>query len=408
MTRWKRSRIIYLALEDEKVFSLEALLQGRVESSVQGRLCLFDLLNSRRVPVDLDLLQFLKAVPSDKWVEPGDVPVEELPDSEAILRLVESGWLLTQGSSEPERRGRALDEGLEDGLWHSDALFFHRMARLHPDRQTGEFAKFDIEDVVRRSASSASEFVERHGEPPSAHFAPEGVDTPSALPDVDPRGEIFDLLRRRRTVRSFDPSRPLSKADLSSLLRYTFGRFGEAELAPGLTLFKKGSPSGGGLHPVEAFPLLLNAEGFEPGLYHYDTVHHHLTPVTEPMAKGEVRELAQRIAAGQLYVGEAGVLVLMVARFLRNHWKYRKQSRTYSVMLMDAGHLSQTFYLLATQLGLGAFFSGAINLEAIEAVLPLPPEAYGPLGVCGCGNLQPNGGAVPNHGGLNFGAPPTA
>lgn len=402
MTKWKRSKIVYLALEDEEVFSLEALLQGRVESTVQGRFCIFDLLSAQRVPITLELLQFLMAIPSHRWIEPEDVSKEDLPTPEEIHQLVESGWLLTQGESERERRGRALDEGLVDGLWHPDALFFHCMARLKPDPKTGEFAKFEIDDVVRRSESSARDFIERHGEPPSAHFRYEGDRASLALPTVEPEGEIFDLLRRRRTVRAFDTHRPVARTDLRTLLQYTFGRHGEAELAPGLTLFKKGSPSGGGLHPVEAFPLLLNVEGFEPGLYHFDTVHHHLTPVTAPMTEDEARKLAQQIGAEQLYVGEAHVVVLMVARFLRNHWKYRKQSRTYSVMLMDVGHLSQTFYLLATQLGLGAFFSAAINPSVVEQVLPLSPDAYGALGICGCGNLDVSGEGVLNQGGPDF------
>lgn len=400
MAKWKRSKAIYLVLEDESVFRLQDLLSGRVEPVSRGRLCAFDLVQGRRLPIDENQVAALASLPADCWVESSEFEPSLSMEDAQVEALVEAGCLLTDGDSPQEVRARELDQALESYLWHPDALFFHRIARLHADPESGEFPALDIGDVVARSSSRAKDFVELHGEPPPVavslpiHKAP-----PVALPEAEEDSELASLLRNRRTVRAFDAERPLPVSQFCTLLKLTFGKLGQVELTPGLQLLKKGSPSGGGLHPIEAFPLVRNVEGLAPGLYHYDAIQHQLWPVMGPSTEAEAREAMQRMGARQLYMGEAHFLVLLVARFHRNQWKYRRQSRTYSVMLMDAGHLSQTFYLLATQLGLGAFFSGAIDVSAIEEMLSLPPEAYGPLGVCGCGLISQDGG-IPFEGGL--------
>lgn len=75
----------------------------------------------------------------------------------------------------------------------------------------------------------------------------------------------------------------------------------------------------------------------------------------------------------------------MTARFYRNFWKYRRHQKAYLVLQMDAAHLSQTFYLLCTKLGLGAFFTAAINAVNIEKRVGLDPYTEGALAICGCG-----------------------
>ena len=52
---------------------------------------------------------------------------------------------------------------------------------------------------------------------------------------------------------------------------------------------------------------------------------------------------------------------------------------------MDAAHLSQTLYLVAGDLGLGAFVTAAINGLAIEERLGLDGVTEGAVAVAGCG-----------------------
>lgn len=79
------------------------------------------------------------------------------------------------------------------------------------------------------------------------------------------------------------------------------------------------------------------------------------------------------------------MVVILVARFDRNFWKYRERENSYAVVLQDAGHLSQTFQLLATELRLGTFYTAAINSDAITSFLELPYPAEAPIGLLGLG-----------------------
>jgi SagB-type dehydrogenase family enzyme len=102
------------------------------------------------------------------------------------------------------------------------------------------------------------------------------------------------------------------------------------------------------------------------------------------------------------------MLFIMTSRFYRNFWKYRETPRAYGVLLMDVAHLSQTFYLVCTELGVGAFVTAAINNANIEERLGLDGLVEGGVAVCGCGvpfdrehGMQPD--FVPNQPGETSG-----
>jgi putative peptide maturation dehydrogenase len=149
-------------------------------------------------------------------------------------------------------------------------------------------------------------------------------------------------------------------------------------------LLKKGVPSAGGLHATEAYVLVQNVEGVAPGLYHYHPVAHALEPLRmlEPEA---ATALAKRFVAAQAYYAQAHVMIALVSRFPRNFWKYRNHAKAHRAVVLDAGHLSQMLYLAATEVGLGAFITAAINEVEIEQAFDLEPVNEGPLAVCGFG-----------------------
>jgi SagB-type dehydrogenase family enzyme len=78
--------------------------------------------------------------------------------------------------------------------------------------------------------------------------------------------------------------------------------------------------------------------------------------------------------------------VIPAARFRRNFWKYRNHAKAYRALVLDVGHLSQTLYLAATELGLAAFITAAINDNDIETAFGLDPLEESPLAVCGFGH----------------------
>ena len=77
----------------------------------------------------------------------------------------------------------------------------------------------------------------------------------------------------------------------------------------------------------------------------------------------------------------------MTSVLARSMWKYR-HAHAYRVVLLDAGHLGQTFHLVCTALRVGPFTSSGLHESAIEADLgidgiseiPVYAAATGPLG----------------------------
>jgi len=130
--------------------------------------------------------------------------------------------------------------------------------------------------------------------------------------------------------------------------------------------------------------LVQNVRGLASGLYHYNVEHHELELI-ELIDSSETAEIASVFTAGQSFARDAPVLFVLTARFQRNFWKYRKHEKAYRALLLDAGHLSQTLYLVCTELGLGAFVTAAINDVNIEERLGLNGFDEGVLAMLGCG-----------------------
>jgi putative peptide maturation dehydrogenase len=327
-------------------------------------------------------LDTLLAVPTDRWI-----PAADVGDPDRVRRLALAGVLL---SDEPDERLvelRRRDGQLAEHGWYLYAALYHSLTRrLDTDLELAE----DLDDRRRAKATTAmARRTARGGPPPEAfHRSPLALSVHD-LPLDEPSGPVFDLLRRRRTARTFDPDATMTIAQLSTILRTVFGAQGTVDLGNGYVLQKKTSPSGGALHPIEAYPLIRRVEGFQPGLYHYD-VERHALELLEAMEEDDATEYLRRSTCGQGHFQHAAVAFVLTARFHRNFWKYWMQKDQYGVLLLDAGHLSQTLYLVATELGLDPFVTAVINHDDLGARLGLDRYAEGALAVCGCGVAAPS------------------
>ncbi len=174
-------------------------------------------------------------------------------------------------------------------------------------------------------------------------------------------------------------------------MRGTFGMTGTHDGGVFGSLMTKTSPSAGSLHPIECYVLAWNVHGLEPGLYHYDVRADEL----RRLRRGRFRAQAVRAASGQAWVGRAGFLCIMTAVFGRSLWKYDDEV-TYKTLFLDAGHLAQTFCLLATARGLGPFTTAAIQDSYIEKLIGLDGLREFPVYLCGAGvpakRSRPRGG----------------
>jgi SagB-type dehydrogenase family enzyme len=179
-----------------------------------------------------------------------------------------------------------------------------------------------------------------------------------------PNGEFLRVLLGRRTQREFSAGAlPLNA--VSQLLFYTWGVMGYLSTPFG-RLAHKTSPSGGARHPGEVYLVALKVQGLPSGMYHYDPRNHCL----ERLRKGRMENKAIAYCAGRANVKHAAALFLMTAVFPRAMWKYRF-ARAYRVVTLDAGHLCQTFCLIATFLGLAPFCTAALKDSLIEKDLGL-------------------------------------
>ncbi|GAB3263467.1 nitroreductase family protein [Chitinimonas naiadis] len=222
-------------------------------------------------------------------------------------------------------------------------------------------------------------------ESPPPEFHKSLPDAPQlALPARgEARSDFERTLLARRTHRKFS-TQALSLAEVAHLLGMCWGVTGHAETPTFGRLPLKTSPSGGARHPVEVYLMALNVEGLAPGIYHYHALAHHL----EALPGEASPALAAQYCADQRYTGNAAALFLMTAVFPRTMWKYHKP-RAYRVVLLDAGHLAQTFCLLATDMGLAPFCTAALKDTQIEQDLGIDGINESILYVTGVGHPLP-------------------
>ncbi|GAA0712264.1 putative peptide maturation dehydrogenase [Dokdonella soli] len=269
----------------------------------------------------------------------------------------------------------ARDQALRDTNWRTASAVMHYASR---------WRGVDTEAVEQQFAETAEgSLLDRLGAAPPVVRERVPASERQRLPAVEST-PLDALLDRRVTCRNFDASRNLTAAQFSSVLYRAFGARAVNDYAPGVQLLKKGVPSAGGLHATEAYLLVQRVDGVTPGLYHYHPVDHALEPI-RMLTADEAAATARRFVAAQAYFVDAHVIVLPTSRFLRNFWKYRNHAKAYRALILDVGHLSQTMYLAATELGLAAFITAAINEVDIEQAFGLDPLEEGPLAVCGFG-----------------------
>ena len=366
--RARRTRWAFLRCGDARYLDVDALLRGEVKVDVEPGLHSFSILTGEEHALEPEELEAWMRLPSDRTVETEEPLLDEL--TRKGLAVVD------EGGAGPR------DARLQEAGWNLYAAVYHARQRWSGvDLEIGQG-----EAAADRLRAATRAHLDRHGPPPlHFHTAPNLVET-RALPLVEPAGGLYDALARRRTSRAFDSSRRMDETQLAVLLRTVYGVQGTAPIGDGASGVRRTSPSGGGLHPIEAYPLVVDVDGIEPGLYHYHCGNHSLE-LLERLSREEAEGLAEAFTCGQGYFRGASVLVVLAARFGRSFWKYRGHEKAYAVTLLDAGHLSQTFYLVCADLRLGAFVTAAINNADIDERLGLDGFEEGALAINGCGPL---------------------
>ncbi|MGN6113662.1 MAG: putative peptide maturation dehydrogenase [Luteimonas sp.] len=412
--RVRRCTTLWFESREVADFDLAALLAGG--TGVAARLQWFAHAGHLDAPVAIDEeeLRLLGSLASAQWTPA--VPLRARHGASRLRRLLQAGVLI--GDSRAWAMQRAREERYRALHWHGLASAWHAASRWE-----GVDAPAGVEEAGIRTSTDLRAL---HGAPPPA-ATDRGPPRERIALRRARRDALDELLDARATCRNFDPARPLPLASLAQVLERAVGARGKVRAAQDFDVLKRTSPSGGGLHPTEAYVLAQHVKGLPRGLYHYRPGDHALQPLPLPPPlgmgtgagaaerKGEaagqgedaLARLARLAVGGQAWFAQAHALVVLAPRFGRNFWKYRNHPKAYRVAILDVGHLSQTLQVAATALGLGSFVTAAINEVDIERALGLAGFEESPMAVCGVGirgdamatsELDPNGKVWPRGG----------
>jgi SagB-type dehydrogenase family enzyme len=296
-----------------------------------------------------------------------------------LLALTE---LLHAGLLEHTRslRDRSRDPFSAWKAWTPAATFFHFSTK-------DAHAPIAPEDSVRMLRRRA-----RMSPMPSAVKT---CATRTAIPLPPPRrdGDLAEVLLARRTWRQFS-RRPIDQEQLATLLGLSFGVQWWFNLKGVGRVALKTSPSGGSRQPIEAYVLALRVRGLRRGLYHYNSGSHRL----ELVRRGATPAQVSRFLNGQTWFGKCAALVLLTGVFARTRWKY-PAPRAYRVVLIEAGHVCQTFCLVATWLRLAPFSTMALADSKVEQALGIDGVNESILYTAGVGHRPKGTDWAPWHSG---------
>jgi SagB-type dehydrogenase family enzyme len=200
---------------------------------------------------------------------------------------------------------------------------------------------------------------------------------------VDAPSPTAKLLHERHSTRDFDNQRPITLAELARFFDSTARVQSELKTTldhggggPELSYTVRPYPSGGASYELELYLAVDTCEGLPRGFYHYDAGGHALVPIE---TRGHQLDALLKGAEFSMGVNAAPqILITIAARFGRVSWKY--SSIAYALILKDVGALMQTFYIMATDMGLGGCAIGTTNIELFAKMTRLDFHVEGPVG----------------------------
>jgi SagB-type dehydrogenase family enzyme len=191
------------------------------------------------------------------------------------------------------------------------------------------------------------------------------------------------LLRQRHSTREFDDRQPITLAELSRFLDSTAkvqakwkSTMDLGDASPEIEYAARSYPSGGSAYELELYLAVAHCEGLARGFYHYDAEAHALVLIG---ARSD--ELDAQLGAAAFAMDAPAlpqILITIAARFGRVSWKY--SSIAYALILKDVGVLTQTLYLMATDMGLGGCAIGSVNIDLFAKMTGIEFHVEGPVG----------------------------
>ncbi|WP_282246602.1 putative peptide maturation dehydrogenase [Stenotrophomonas sp. PS02300] len=363
----RRCTIVMFEPREELQFDLQAILQGRAELATRSAWFAIAAHLEQPVAVSVAQRELLGSLSPRHWQH-----ASSLEDSQQVWQpLLDAGLLISDDDSHSSHRLR--DEALRDSHWWPLSALAHRHGRWEGVDSAAE--------MHANNLTTASGLRSQLGAPPPAVEPRPGHYEP--LPPVG-RTDYDQLLERRTTCRNFDGQRSISRELLAQLLQRTVKAQAVVQVEADTEFLKKNVPSGGGLHATETYLLVQRVDDLQPGLYHYHPVQHALVALPRHCDR-PLQEVANAMLSGQDWFADAAVHLVLVPRYARTYWKYRNHAKAYRALLLDVGHISQALYMAATERGMAAFVTAAINEGDTEVAFGLDGITQSPVAIVGVG-----------------------
>jgi putative peptide maturation dehydrogenase len=363
----RRCAVLYIEPREELAIDWKVVLSGGSALAAKTHWVALAPHLDQELTIDPEQLTALGGLGPTVWTE--RAAAEQRFGEQCVADLLEQGLLI--GDTPQYAVQRERDETLRATHWRPLSALTHTFGRWR-----------GVTSETGMEAPTFQALLDRYGEPPPPTFdlgEGQALKLPAAA-----AGRMDEQLLQRYTGRNFDLQASVPLEVAARLLQRTFAAQEVRQVGPHSSVLKKTSPSGGGLHPIEAFVLVQRVDGVAPGLYHYHPIEHELRPL-RTLDSEAAGALARHMLADQHWLSTAPLQVVLVARLERSFWKYRNHQKAYRALALDAGHLSQTFYLLATEAGFPAFITAAINDADIEKTLGLDHLRHAVVAMCGCG-----------------------
>jgi len=160
---------------------------------------------------------------------------------------------------------------------------------------------------------------------------------------------FLHVLMSRKSIRAFT-SDNINLETLSKLLTLSCGLNNDTENS-----IKRTYASAGGRYPIEVYVAIFRSDDMEKGLYHFNVINNTLELIKRGDYSKEIYDFYENQKSA--ITTDYPCLIMFSMVFKRSMEKYGE--RGYRFALLDAGHMSQNLYLVATYLNLGIVAIGA-------------------------------------------------